>query len=250
MGINVLIIGSGAREHALTWRALQSPLTDAVYCAPGNAGTAAIAVNVPLAATDADGIRRFVVERGVHLTILGPEAAVAAGVADAIRPLGHHVFGPDQAAGRIETSKVFAKEILGKAGVRTPAWRAFRDPAEAKAYVREQGKTFVVKADGLAKGKGTLVPRDVNDTLEAIDTLMVARAVGAAADQVLVEEKIEGREVSLLAITDGTRALLLPPACDYKRALDGDRDRTPAGWARTRRLPSLVRPKRSRRSTP
>jgi phosphoribosylamine--glycine ligase len=221
--VKVLIVGSGGREHALTWKALQSPLTDAVFCAPGNAGTAAIAVNVAIAPTDADGIRRFVAERGIDLTILGPEAAVAAGVGDAVRSLKQPVFGPDQAAGRLESSKVFAKEILRKAGVRTPDFKAFRDAAEAKAYVRAEGRAFVVKADGLAKGKGTIVPRDANDTLEAIDTLMVTRAVGNAADQVLLEEKIEGREVSLLVITDGRRALLLPPACDYKRALDQDR---------------------------
>jgi phosphoribosylamine--glycine ligase len=221
--VKVLIVGSGAREHALTWKALQSPLTDAVFCAPGNAGTAAIAANVPIAPADADGIRRCVAERGIDLTILGPEAAVAAGVGDAVRSLKQHVFGPDQAAGRLESSKVFAKEILRKAGVRTPDFKVFRDSAEAKAYVRSEGRAFVVKADGLAKGKGTIVPRDANDTLEAIDRLMVARAVGAAADQVLLEEKLEGREVSLLVLTDGQRTLLLPPACDYKRALDHDR---------------------------
>jgi phosphoribosylamine--glycine ligase len=203
--------------------ALRSPLSDAVYCAPGNAGTAAIAVNLPVPATDADGLARLVRERGIDLTILGPEAAVAAGAGDAITSSGGSVFGPSKAAGRIESSKVFAKELMQEAGVPTPSFRAFDDAAAAKDYVRGEGRPFVVKADGLAKGKGTLVPTTVEETLEAIDTLMVMRAAGAAADRVLLEEPISGREVSLLAFVDGERVQPLVPACDYKRAFDGDK---------------------------
>ncbi len=223
MGISVLIIGSGAREHALTWKALQSPLTDAVYCAPGNAGTAAIAINTDIEATDVEGIARFVKDRAVDLTVIGPEAAVAAGVADRLSADNRLVFGPTKVAGQIESSKAFAKALMERAGVPTPAFRVFDNAASAKDFVRGEGRPFVVKADGLAKGKGTLVPRDVEETLECIDTLMLQRSVGAAADRIVLEEKLEGREVSLMALVDGEHIIPLQPACDYKRALDGDK---------------------------
>ena len=221
--MNVLIVGSGAREHALTWKALQSPLTKGVYCAPGNAATAAIAVNTGLQATDIDGIARFVAEREVGLTVIGPEAAVAAGLADRLTAAGRLVFGPTAAAGRIESSKAFAKSLMARAGVATPAYHVFDDPARAKDFVRGERRPFVVKADGLAQGKGTLVPRDVDETLECIDTFLLRKTVGAAADRIVLEEKIDGREVSLMAMVDGDRVVPLPPACDYKRALDGDK---------------------------
>ncbi len=221
--MNVLIVGSGGREHALTWKVLQSPLSKAVFCAPGNAATGAIAINVPVAVTDADGIARFAHERDIDLTIIGPEAAVAAGVADRLIRAGRVVFGPTAAAGRIESSKAFAKSLMRKLGVATPAFRVFAEASAAKAYVRSEDRPFVVKADGLAKGKGSIVPRDVADTLEAIDTLMLSPTVGGAADQIILEERIEGREVSLLALVDGERVVPLAPACDYKRALDDDR---------------------------
>ena len=223
MGISVLIVGSGAREHALTWKALQSPLTTAVFCAPGNAATAAIAINTGLDATDVDGIARFVAERDIGLTVIGPEAAVAAGLADRLLEARRLVFGPTRAAGRIESSKAFAKSLMERTGVPTPGHRVFDNPAAAKDYVRGEQRAFVVKADGLAKGKGTLVPRDTEETLESIDILMLQRTVGGAADRIVLEEKIEGREVSLMALVDGEHVLALQPACDYKRALDGDR---------------------------
>jgi phosphoribosylamine---glycine ligase len=221
--MNVLIVGAGAREHALTWKALQSPLTHTVYCAPGNAATMAIAVNTGLPATDVDGIARFVAERDVGLTVIGPEAAVDAGLADRLAAVERLVFGPTRAAGRIESSKAFAKSLMARAGVPTPAYRVFDDPASAKDFVRGEHRPFVVKADGLAKGKGTLVPRDADETLECIDTLMLRKTVGAAADRIVLEEKLDGREVSLMALVDGEHVVPLQPACDYKRALDGDK---------------------------
>src|SRR5260370_5568800 len=221
--MNVLVVGAGAREHALPWKAVQSPLTDAVYCAPGNAATAAIAINTGLSATDVDRIARFNADRDVALPVIGPEAAVDVGLADRVAAPGRLVFGPTRAAGRIESSKAFAKWLMTRAGVPTPAYRVFDDPASAKDFVRGERRAFVVKADGLAKGKGTLVPRDADETLECIDTLMLRKTVGAAADRIILEEKIDGREVSLMAMVDGDRAVPLPPACDYKRALDGDK---------------------------
>ena len=221
--MNVLVVGGGAREHALTWKALQSPLTDTVFCAPGNAATGSIAINTGLEATDVEGVARFVNERDVGLTVIGPEVAVAAGLADRLTAAGRLVLGPTQAAGRIESSKAFAKSLMERTGVPTPAHRVFDNPASAKDFVRGERRAFVVKADGLAKGKGTLVARDAEETLECIDTLMLRRTVGAAADRIVLEEKIDGREVSLMALVDGERILPLPPACDYKRAFDGDR---------------------------
>jgi len=221
--MNVLIVGGGAREHALTWKALQSPLTDTVFCAPGNAATGAIAINTGLQATDVEGIARFVNERDVGLTVIGPEVAVAAGLADRLTAAGRLVFGPTQAAGRIESSKAFAKSLMERARVPTPGYRVFDNPGSAKDFVRGERRAFVVKADGLAKGKGTLVARDAEETLECIDTLMLRRTVGAAADRIVLEEKIDGREVSLMAFVDGERIVPLAPACDYKRAFDGDK---------------------------
>ncbi len=159
----------------------------------------------------------------MSLTVIGPEAAVAAGLADRLKAHNRLVFGPTAAAGQIESSKAFAKALMARARVATPAFKVFDDPARAKDFVRGERRAFVVKADGLAQGKGTLVPRDAQETLECIDTLMLRKTVGAAADRIVLEEKIEGREVSLMAIVDGNRVLPLPPACDYKRALDGDK---------------------------
>jgi phosphoribosylamine--glycine ligase len=220
--MKVLIVGSGGREHALAWKALQSPLTDAVFCAPGNAGTAPVAVNTGIEANDAGAIARFVEDRDIELTIIGPEVAVEAGVADRLLAAGRAVFGPSRAAGQVESSKAFAKALMQRTRVPTPAYKTFNSPATAKDYVRGEGRPFVVKADGLAQGKGTLVPADTQETLESIDRLMLDRSVGTAAERIVLEEKIEGLEVSLLALVDGVTILPLEPVCDYKRALDGD----------------------------
>ncbi len=179
-------------------------------------------MNIEIEATDVDGIVRFVAERDIGLTIIGPEAAVAAGLADRLGAAGRLVFGPSAAAGRIESSKAFAKDLMARSGVATPAHKVFTDPAQAKDFVKGEGRPFVVKADGLAKGKGTMVPQDVEETLRCIDQLMVQRTVGQAADAILLEEKIDGREVSLMALVDGRQVVPLAPACDYKRALAGD----------------------------
>jgi phosphoribosylamine--glycine ligase len=165
---------------------------------------------------------RFVKEREVGLTIIGPEAAVAAGLAERLADAGRLAFGPTSAAGRIESSKAFAKELMARSGVPTPAHRVFNDAQRARDFVYGENRAFVVKADGLAKGKGTMVPRDVEETVRCIDRLMIERSVGGAADSILLEEKIDGREVSLMALVDGKHIVPLAPACDYKRALEGD----------------------------
>src|SRR5918912_3853144 len=221
--MKVLVIGSGAREHALVWKILKSPLASRVFCAPGNGGTAQIVQNVPIAVDDAHNITRFVEEQDIGLTILGPEASVAAGVADALLARGRLVFGPTAAAGKIESSKAFAKSLMRQAGVPTPDFQVFDDPAWAQSYVRLRGSAFVIKADGLAHGKGTIVPADEAETHHAIEMLMHDRRLGSAVSRIVVEERIEGEEVSLLVLTDGENVIPLPPACDYKRALDEDR---------------------------
>src|SRR5947207_8057359 len=151
--MNVLVVGGGAREHALTWKALQSPLTDTVFCAPGNAAKGAIAINTGLHATDVEGIARFVNEREVGLTVLGPEVAVAAGLADRLSTAGRLVFGPARAAGRIESSKVFAKSLMNRTGVPTPAYRVFDNPASPTDFVRSGRRGCVVQAEGLVREK-------------------------------------------------------------------------------------------------
>lgn len=221
--MKVLVLGSGGREHALVWKALQSPLTTDVYCAPGNAGTGAIAINVAINPEDAREVVGLARLRGIDLVVIGPDAVVAAGVADALEASGFAVFGPTKAAGRVESSKVFAKELMARLNVPTPGFRVFREAAAAKDYVREVNRPMVVKADGLALGKGVFVPETVSETLEAIDTIMVARAFGTAGDQVVVEERVRGHEVSLLALCDGERLVPMVPACDYKRAYEQDR---------------------------
>ncbi len=172
---------------------------------------------------------RFVNERDIGLTIIGPEASVAAGLADRLADAGRLAFGPTAGAGRIESSKAFAKEVLTRSGVPTPAYRVFGDAALARDFVKGERRAFVVKADGLAKGKGTIVPTDVEETLRAIDQLMVDKTVGVAGESIVLEEKIEGREVSLMALVDGQRVVPLAPACDYKRALAGDRGANTGG---------------------
>src|SRR5438270_265909 len=206
-GLAVRIIGEVTRERLDTLRAADWIVVDEIKAA------GAIAINRDIEATDVEGIARFVRERDVDLTVIGPESAVDAGVADRQLNDGRLVFGPSKAAGRIESSKAFAKSLMKRAGVPTPDYRVFQDPANAKDFVRSEGRAFVVKADGPAKGKGTMVARDADEALECIDTLMLRRTAGAAADQIVLEEKVEGREVSLMALVDGERVLPLEPAC-------------------------------------
>ena len=203
MTMNLLVIGKGGREHALAWKLAQSPRAGTVFCAPGNAGTDAVGVNVPIEATDFDKLIRFAKKEAVGLTVVGPEEPLVKGIVDHFHKHELRVFGPTREAAQVEASKVFAKELMARAGVPTPPFHTFTDRERAKDFVRGEGRAFVVKADGLAKGKGSIVPSSQEETLEAIDTLMLARSVGAAGDRILLEERIEGREVSLLALVDG-----------------------------------------------
>jgi phosphoribosylamine--glycine ligase len=222
--LRVLVAGSGAREHALAWAIARSPRCERVFVAPGNGGTTDVATNLPVAADDVAGIVRAAVEHAVALVVVGPDAAVAAGLADACEAAGIQVFGPTAAAGRIESSKEFAKQLMDAAGVPTARWGS-GGPEHRDALVgfaAELGGRCVVKADGLALGKGVVVCASVDEAAAAVDACLRERRFGAAGDRVIVEELLEGREVSVFALSDGLRVRALVPACDYKRAHDGD----------------------------
>ncbi|MCS6839206.1 MAG: phosphoribosylamine--glycine ligase [Roseiflexus sp.] len=216
--MNVLLIGSGGREHALAWKLAQSPLIDTLFVAPGNPGTAQVGRNLPVEVLDIPQLVEVAQREQVGLVVVGPEAPLAAGLADACLKAGIAVFGPTAAAAQIESSKAFAKRLMIEAGIPTAEARIFDDPDRAADFVRTTGRAWVVKADGLAAGKGVIVPESVGDALDAIRTLSATRA-GA---RLLLEERLSGPEVSLIALCDGERALPLPPAQDHKRLRDGD----------------------------
>jgi len=220
--VKVLVIGSSAREHALVWKCVQSDLVERVFCAPGNGGTGGMARNVPIPATDVVRLVQFAKQERLGLVVLGPEGAVDAGVGDALRSAGFNVFGPNRAAGRIESSKSFAKSLMQRAGIPTADFDTFTQAAPAKAWARERGGRVAVKADGLARGKGVIVCGDSAESDAAIDAMLVEGRFGKSGATIVVEERLDGPEVSLLAITDGNDVVPLAPARDFKRAHDGD----------------------------
>jgi len=220
--MKVLVIGSGAREHALVWKCVQSDLVERVFCAPGNGGTGGMARNVPIPSTDVVQLVKFAKKERFGLVILGPEAAVDAGVGDALRDAGFNVFGPNRGAGRIETSKAFAKSLMRDAGIPTADFETFTAPAPARAWARERDGRVAVKADGLARGKGVIVCGSTDESDAAIDAMLVEGRFGKSGATVVVEERLDGAELSLLAVTDGTNVIPLAPARDFKRAGDGD----------------------------
>lgn len=220
--MRVLVVGSGGREHALTWRLARSTSVTNIYCAPGNGGTAGLAENVSIDATDLEGLTAFAQDKGVDLTVVGPEAPLVAGIVDVFAERGLRVFGPRASAARIEGSKAFAKDIMAKAGVATAEARAFTDHDQARAYVREVGAPIVVKADGLAAGKGVVVAETIEEAEGALAACFEERLFGDAGTTVVVEEYLSGQEVSLLAFTEGSCVLPMVPAQDYKRVGDGD----------------------------
>ncbi len=222
--MKVLVIGSGGREHALVWKLARSPRVSRVYCAPGNGGTAALAENVPLAVSDLAGLAAFAEREGIGLTVVGPEAPLIDGIVDLFRSKGLRIYGPTAAAARLEGSKIFAKEVMTRIGVPTAAYQAFDDADTALAWLATQSATnpWVVKADGNAAGKGVLICDNRDEAIAAVKLIMVEREFGAAGDRLLIEERLAGSEVSLLAICSGTELVTLAPAQDYKRIGEGD----------------------------
>ncbi len=224
--MKILIVGSGGREHAIAWRLAQDEKygeKHTLFCAPGNAGTENIATNLPLGAEDVAGIVAWAKAERPDLTVVGPEAPLVKGLVDALEKEGLAAFGPVAAGARIEGSKKFAKEIMSAAGVPTGRAETFTDPAKAKAALAAYGLPVVIKADGLAAGKGVVVAETLAAAEEAIDEMLVANKFGAAGAEVLVEEFLDGEECSILAMCDGERAILLPSSQDHKRIFDGDK---------------------------
>src|ERR1700694_5620044 len=220
--MKVLVLGSGAREHALVWKCVQSDLVERVYCAPGNGGTGGMARNVAIGASDVVRIVDFARHERLGLVILGPEAAVDAGVGDALRRAGFNVFGPNRGAGRIESSKSFAKALMKRANIPTADFEVFTQPAPARAWARERGGRVAVKADGLALGKGVIVCNSVSESDAAIDAMLVESRFGRSGATIVVEELLEGPELSILGVTDGKDVVALVAARDYKRAHERD----------------------------
>ncbi len=223
MSLRVLVLGSGAREHALAWAIARSPRCGALCVAPGNGGTAGLADNVGLDPADASAVVRFARGNAIDLVVIGPEAPLVAGVADALRSAGVPCYGPSAAAARIEGSKAFARSVMERAGVPHAPGAAFDDPAVAEAYLRTAPEPPVVKADGLAAGKGVRVPRTRAAAVRAVRAAMVRREFGDAGRTVVLERRLVGQEVSAHALCSATNAVLLPFARDYKRLRAGDR---------------------------
>ncbi|MBQ8112574.1 MAG: phosphoribosylamine--glycine ligase, partial [Kiritimatiellae bacterium] len=221
--MKILVVGSGGREHAITWRLAQDEARHELFCAPGNAGTAAIATNVAIGAEDVEGVAAWAAENRPDLVVVGPEAPLVKGLVDALDKIGVAAFGPVAAGARMEGSKRFAKEVMKAAGVPTGMAETFTDAAAAKAALPAFGLPVVIKADGLAAGKGVVVAETAEQAEAAIDDMLVANKFGAAGAEVLVEEFLHGEECSILALVDGERAVLLPSSQDHKRVFDGDK---------------------------
>jgi phosphoribosylamine---glycine ligase len=240
--MKILVIGSGGREHALVWKIRQSPRVTRLYCAPGNAGIGELAELVALTPDDVHGLRRFAEQERIDLTVVGPELPLSLGLVGEFETHGLRVFGPNRQAAQLEASKAFAKEIMRKQGVPTASFAVFTDPGEAQRYVSEVGAPVVVKADGLAAGKGVFICSTVKEARETIDEIMRARLFGDAGDRVVVEEFLEGEEVSFLAFVDGTIVLPLASAQDHKRIFDGDQGPNTGGMGAYSPAPLVTPP--------
>ena len=220
--MKILVLGSGGREHALCWKLKQSPRVTAVFCAPGNGGIAEVATCVPHKISEHDALVAFAKSEGIGLTVVGPDDALAAGIVDRFQSEGLRVFGPTQSAARLESSKVFAKEFMFRHGIPTAASGQFSSAQEARAFAAKMNTPIVVKASGLALGKGVIIAATHAEAVAAIREIMEERKFGDAGAEVVIEEFLEGEECSIHALVDGRSFLLFPSAQDHKRALDGD----------------------------
>jgi len=220
--MKVLVIGGGGREHALIWKIGQSPLVEKIYCAPGNPGIAALAECVAIAADQIDALLDFAHNHAIDLTVVGPEVPLTMGIVDRFQAAGLDIFGPSQAAAQLEGSKSFSKDLMAKYNIPTADYRTFTVHAEAVAYIRAQGAPIVVKADGLAAGKGVIVATSVEQAITAVDEIMLDQVFGSAGASVVIEEFMAGEEASFFAFTDGQNILPLASAQDHKRIFDND----------------------------
>ncbi|MGB4057506.1 MAG: phosphoribosylamine--glycine ligase [Alphaproteobacteria bacterium] len=220
--MKVLLLGSGGREHALAWAISHSPKCKELYCAPGNAGIEAIAECVNLAAEDINGLCRFITEKKIDFVVVGPEGPLVAGLADAIRALKVPVFGCSKAAAQLEGSKAFMKDLCAKYDIPTAAYGRFTDFEKAKDFIKKNGLPIVLKTDGLAGGKGVIIAQTEQEALDAAQTMLSGKAFGAAGREIVIEQFLDGEEVSYFALADGKTMLPLSSAQDHKRAFDGD----------------------------
>ena len=237
--MHILLLGSGGREHALAWKIAASPLVTKLWCAPGNAGIAREAECVALDIADHAAVIDFCRSNAIDFVVVGPDAPIAAGIVDDLDAAGFKAFGPTGAAGRLESSKTFTKELCRANHIPTAAFGHFRDAEAAKAYIRQQGAPIVVKADGLAAGKGVVVAMNVEEALAAVD-MMFGGGFGAAGAEVVVEEFMQGEEASFFALCDGDHALPLATAQDHKRAFDGDKGPNTGGMGAYSPAPVLT----------
>ena len=237
--MNILLVGSGGREHALAWTLSASPLITQLYCAPGNAGIAAVADCVPIEAPDLDGLVAFAKERQIDFVVIGPEAPLAAGLWDRLEADGVKALGPSAAGAQLEASKGFVKDLCAERGIPTAAYRRCRTADDAKAFARSLDLPVVVKADGLAQGKGVVIAESRATADEAIDA-MFSGAFGAAGNEVVVEEFLDGEEASFFVLSDGTHVLPLTSAQDHKRAFDGDKGPNTGGMGAYSPAPVLT----------
>ena len=221
--MKVLVVGGGGREHALVWKLSKSERVRRVYAAPGNAGMAKSAQCVDIPPTDVDELVRFALKERIDLTVVGPEAPLTLGLVDRFQQKGLPVFGPNKKGSQLEGSKVFAKNLMVRVGVSTAPFEVFSDFATASAYIKAKGAPVVVKADGLAAGKGVIVARNVNEALHAAEEMLVRGSFGDSGKRIIVEECLKGEEVSVLAFTDGKSVLTMIPSQDHKAIYDGDR---------------------------
>ncbi len=251
--MRILVIGSGGREHALVWKLAQSPHATRIWCAPGNAGIAgerlanggALVECVNLGAEDLPGLRAFVQEQQPDLTVVGPDNPLALGIVDLWQQDGRRIWGPNQKAARFESSKVFSQRFMESYGIPTARAGTFADAAAASRFAASLGGRCAVKADGLALGKGVLICRDMAQADQAIEEVLVRRAFGSAGAELVIQELLEGMEISLHALCDGRTAKLFPTAQDHKRALDGDRGLNTGGMGAYSPVPFLTEPELS-----
>ncbi len=220
--MKVLVIGKGGREHTIVWKISQSPLVEKIYCAPGNAGIAELAECVPIQPDDLNGLADFAKEKGIDLTVVGPEDPLAKGIVDIFELKGLWVFGPSKKAAQIEGSKVFAKELMKKYRIPSADFTVFDDPIKAMVYVNRLDEC-VVKADGLAAGKGVIICGNKREAAAAIKRIMIEKRFGDAGNRVVVEELLKGEEASIIAFVDGSTVRLMPSSQDHKRAFDNDK---------------------------
>lgn len=221
--MKVLVIGNGGREHALCWKINKSPLVDKIYCAPGNAGISIVADCIDISVTDFGSLINFVKEKNIQLTVVGPEVPLSLGIVDEFEKEGLKIFGPNKAAAEIEGSKVFSKNLMKKYGIKTAAYETFTDPIKAKEFINKIETPFVVKADGLAAGKGVIICKSKKDGEEALDSIMECKAFGDAGNEVVIEEFLDGEEASFFVFTDGSRVLPLESSQDHKAIYDEDK---------------------------